>query len=260
MKLHSLRPEKEGWEGIDSFPQKVLVTGASHGGTTLAAAIIRASGQFDFYFGTEDRGFFKRGLTPRHGAKLATDNITWEDLSRRLEEYKDLYVIFSIRNPVDIALSHIVRARPQEEGGDSWDGGTDELANVDGACSRIEHMFDLFTKLREHYPHRVWAVSMENTIINLDYTLLAVCDFLSIDKTPDMEKPWEYIVHKFMPERYNKLDPRQIDVYKRWKTAYGGFYADKKEDVVELCNKLRHIAEELGYELEDINEDPKDSI
>jgi hypothetical protein len=263
LRLHTFRPETEGWAGRREgvFPQKVVVTGASHAGTTLAAAIVRASGQFDFYFGTEFRDLFTKDLTPRHGCKLSTDNMTFEDFEALFSKYKDLYIIFSVRNPVDIALSHIFRARPQEEGGDSWDGETDELANVEGACFRVRHMFDLYVKLKEKFPERMLVVNMEDTIRDLDRTLKIVCGFLFIDRTPSMEKPWEYIVHKFMDKRYNKMDTSQIDVYKRWETAYGGFYADKKEVVVELCKELKPIAEYLGYELEEMeDEDSEDGV
>jgi hypothetical protein len=69
-----------------------------------------------------------------------------------------------------------------------------------------------------------------------------------------MSEPWKYIRHGQQNKRYNnKLDPTQIDIYKRWDTIYNGFFADKKELVVLLFEAFKALAPHWGYEVENTN-------
>ncbi len=237
---------------------KVLVTGVGHTGTNLLAGVIRASNQFNFYAGQEDR-LFVSGMTlmvSRYGAKLALDSRTFvpQMVGMLMSKFPGLRILCSLRHPVDAVLSAGYRHQPVVVGGDATELETEVMLDAETTISNWKtHYIPLIGNMMHTYgtKNRALLYKMEDILTRPEIIAQEVAGFLNIPYVEEMSRPWEYNSHVKQQERYKgekSLD--QIDIYKRWDTIYDGFYADKKDYVFNVAEGLKDVAKMFDYKVE----------
>jgi len=225
---------------------RVLVTGTGRGGTTLTREVVIGFNISKFYCSSqskeEDAEFFRRkDLPENYMTKLATpspppcDGFTIENLIKRMQEYDDLHLIFSFRHPVDTCMSKIVRGQGHFDGGDKAGKGISPDGTVEGAVLSVKLMYKIYEDISQLYPKRVLAVDFENLILNPRKEVEKIARFLNVKVTKRSLLFYRYNSNRHQFRRYGTdLDRSQVDVHKRWKTAYGGFFKDKEEEMDKL--------------------------
>lgn len=225
---------------------KVLVTGPGHSCTNWALEIVRASEQFDASGIVEDKGFFRKKLKHNYLTKLSPEqpSMTWKNLHEYMEKYKDLFVIFCLRHPIDNALSKIKRQHnPDRDPIEYTYDGT-----KGGAVKALEAAYDLYFLLLEHYPQRVMAIKLEDLIKNTRETIDNVANFLAVEHTEKMDNAHAFTRNVFQQERYNgKIVKSQLNLYAKWDIIYDKFFAEKEELIKFLKKHLNTYCTLLGY-------------
>lgn len=230
---------------------KILVTGAGRGGTNLVTELIRASNLVKFTEEVEDRNFFKHKKLPdNYGTKLATENkgFTIESIDKVLKNNPDLYVVFSLRHPIDNCLSKIVRGQPKSRGGDS---NVEEIApdaTIKGSIKAIKHMFIIYDFLNQSYNNRLITVKMEDLFNNLDDIINRLVEKFNINDTNDMRNFYQKNRNKYQKKRYGNRLKEQINLYKDLDKNFNGYFKNNNTIVNEIRNELNLIHSILGYE------------
>ena len=235
---------------------RVLISGAGHSGTNLATQLVVATQKFNFTYMVEDRMFFvRKDLPPGYATKLAVENdgFTVTNISKVLDRFEDLKIIFSLRHPVDRCLSHIYRGRPASVGGDSWEEVFDPNATFVNSPLNLRYMVMLLLRIEDIFADRVLRMPMELIITDVRKAANLICEFLDVSFTDAMLEPWKFCRHRFIAARYpNRLCSSQVDMYKRWDTIFDGYYRDKYDEVRKLCVELGDVASILGYKMDEI--------
>lgn len=238
-----------------SMKYTILVTGAGRGGTNLLAALFREINIVEFSDLGEDRELFKKDLPRNYGCKLAVDNQGFENINDYMLNYPFLYVFFSLRHPIDNALSKIVRGQSKSDGGDTTMEEVAPDGVPDGAVKSVRTSFEFYEKLKAEYPDRVFGIRMEDLITNLDFVTLQILQKLGepdfkynaaeIDLMRSSKNKW----HK---QRYNdQIDTNQINLFSDLKTAFDGYFKDSEELVGFFNEELKHeikLHQELTYD------------
>lgn len=229
---------------------QVLITGPGRGGGNITTEIVRASGYYNFTEQVEDRNFFNHDKLPdRYGTKLATENkgFTHTNVVNVMHWNHGLKVLFAFRHPTANCMSKIVRGQPSSLGGD----GEDQLApdaTVIGAIEAVNYAYDLFVDLVRAYPKRVEYVKLEDYLIFPPQVVNKVVRFLGIPKNDEMVKAHTKVRNKYISKRYRgRLEVFESMVHINWKTAYGGFFADKPMVMEEITRLTKHVRSGLGY-------------
>ena len=127
---------------------RILVLGCGQGGTCLLVEVLRGLNIVDFSGGVEDRTFLDYPELPEnYGTKLTTDATkiltvdNFWDVPQKIidcmDKYKDLHVVFSLRHPVDMFMSQLVRGQKRVNGGDTE--GLSDTGTMWGALLAIYH-------------------------------------------------------------------------------------------------------------------------
>ena len=251
---------------------KILITGIGNSGTNLFTEVVRASGMFNFTEFVEDRMSWcgqASGLVPlltkNYGAKMACQKpyFTIKDFDRNMEKFPNLYVLVSIRHPLDTSLSNIYRELPLVMGGDSKENKPEDVctdnARIDDLINlwKTERAPTLFYVLDKYADTgRVTSVKLENLITSPELVARNIARWLGIPYNNEMSNPWNKVRHEGQQNRYcGVLDKTQVYKYKRWKETYDGYYSDKKELVIRLAKGLAPISTFFGYETEECHFD-----
>ena len=232
---------------------RLLVTGPGHSGTNWATEIIRATGKYRFTEQVEDREFFEHQALPDgYATKLATDNLGlyWENLRSRMEAYPDMLVVFTMRHPLDNAISKMMRALPVKGNEPyrfiweyAWDG------TLNGSVKSLEFAFQIYENLKREYGDRVLAVRLEDLILHTEETTRKICEFVRAPFREAYIEAYQNTKNKWQKIRYKKgKDGSQIDMYKRWRTIHDGFFKDRKSVIEFLASRLKSVIEGMGYE------------
>jgi hypothetical protein len=219
---------------------KVIISGAGRGGTNLLRELVDKITDIDFTTEVEDRNIDKRTELPKsYGTKLATENgcFTIDTISRFMDKHEDLYIIFSLRHPIDNCLSKIVRGQKSSDGGDKPTEILSSDATVDKAVGSINFLYITIDKLKDKYPNRIITVKMEDVLLDTENTVGHICKFLGIDKP----KTWDGFQvnnkNRYQKNRYgNNLDKGQINLFKDTE-SFNGFFKGKNT-INEITNKL----------------------
>lgn len=249
---------------IDWDFTRVFVTGVGHTGTNLLLVVVLASGQFELIgYGMEDRMFCSSIpvlVTHNYLAKLALDSPYFKTIGwmNNMNKFPGLKTLVTCRHPVDAILSGAYRDLPVVAGGDA-----DELKDNDIPKFDLEHAIELTGLFNNTYlpliagvvnafgpTQRAKLYRMEDLLSNTELVAEEIAGWLNIEYSDDMARPWEYNQHAKQQERYENKKADQIDVYKRWDTAYDGFYADKKDFVFAVAERAKPFASVFGYDID----------
>ena len=221
---------------------RILVSGTGRSGTNLVTEVVRGLGIVEFTKEIEDKRLFKYKTLPEcYGTKLSCDKpeFSLENITELMRIHSDFNVVFSFRHPVDICMSKIVRGY----GGESPD------RTVEGSIFAVRHFYSLFTAMSEAFPARILGVKMESLLLDPLKEVEAVAKFFNVKITLQALRFWEFNRNEHHKRRYKgRINLTQIDVYKRWKTAYNGFFNRREEDIITLRKALGSIVCRLGYE------------
>lgn len=240
---------------------KIIVTGVGHSGTNLLLEIVRATQAYNVVGIQEDR-FFCTGipllLVPNYAAKLACDSPAFDvqAFAMNMDKFLGLRVMVTVRHPLDAALSGGFRGMPESMGGDSL---YDTIPSY--TVTEAEELIELWNQdfapklyglINTYGPHRrAIMFKMEDIVTRSDVVAKEAAKWIGIEYREEMAAPWKTNTHRGQKKRYKgKLDPSQVDVYKRWDTIYDGFYADKKEYVFTLAEGLKEVAKSFKYTIE----------
>lgn len=230
---------------------RILVTGTGRGGTTLLREVVIGLGvarfQCGMYSKEEDCEFFEHKELPKsYMTKLATpnppnpNNFTIERLIEYMKKYSDLYLVFSVRHPVDTCMSKIVRGQKHSDGGHkAWEQVSAD-GTVEGAIESVLLMCSIYREIKERYPDRVFAVSMEELILAPKKTIKKIAAFLHCEVTKRSLLFYLYNSNPYQFKDYGtKLNGLQIGLHRKWRTAYNGYFKDKEKDIIKLKKTFR---------------------
>lgn len=249
------------YNGIHWHDRKLLVTGCGHSGSNLLTDIVRAANYYNFTPHVEDRDFCD-GVLPlyirNYATKLCLDNPQVFPMVKfhiLMDKCPNLKVLVAIRHPVDTTLSWMYRERPIEMGGDSTEIAPEDVdlgPELKVARWQAEIFPNIMSVLNEYgRDNRSIGFRMEDIIRDTESTAKQVAGWLEIPYVEAMSEPWKISRHEGQLSRYRKkLNKEQIDVYKRWKTEYNGFFADKRDMVAMVMENLTHIAAAWGYDVD----------
>ena len=216
---------------------RILVTGAGRGGSSLTREVVKGLNIVKWYpvIGEEDRSFFNYiDLPENYGTKLTTEEFYRGNITDMMKKYEDLHLIFSFRNPIDQCMSKIVRGQPRSKGGD----GSEELApdaTVWGAIKAVKLGLNLGKEMHLKFPERVHFMDMESLILYPRSAVTSIAQFLkfNLKNIPSRaDNFYKYNTNQYQIKRYgSKLDKSQIDIHKRWDTAYDGYFRKRKKDI-----------------------------
>lgn len=221
---------------------RILVSGAGRSGTNLVTEVARGLRIVEFTKRIEDIKLFDHSVLPEnYGTKLATEQSGFspEKIRMLMKNHLDLHVIFSLRHPVDTCMSKIVRGHI---------GGKAPDRTVEGSLVAMRHFYTIYMAMMAEFRERTYGAKMESLLLNPQKEVDAIANFLNTKTTKTALEFYRHNRNKFHKERYgNRIDNTQIDIHKRWDTAYNGFFKERKGDIDILNKELRSMAEKLNY-------------
>jgi hypothetical protein len=219
---------------------KVLVTGCGRGGTNLLTNLVNGFSIVNFTSTIEDRSFFNKPLPNKYATKLSIENkgFNVKSIINKMKQEEDLYILFSIRNPLDNCLSKIRRGQPESLGGDKKTQNISDDATVTKSTDSIKRLYDIINECEIQFPERTLIVKMEDIILNKDI----VVDRLSkVFETEHDNIIMTNTKNEYHKKRYgNKIDPSQIDLWKNLKDNFDGFFNNK--NTLEMIKKSLPIS------------------
>jgi hypothetical protein len=198
----------------------------------------------------EDKTFCTSGsvFPDRYLSKCDTWYCNKDDLKITLNRNPSMKILWTIRNPKDMCLSKLRRGRPISEGGDCHDGVSAD-ATYDGCMFSLRKMFDLYKTVEAEFADRLLVVKMEDIIRDIEGTTVCICEFIGIPFEKNMLYFMSRMRNRFKKKRYgNGVDKTQLDLWKRYRLIYDGFFTDKVELVERLFDDVSFISEEFGYQ------------
>lgn len=211
---------------------RILVTGTGRGGTSLLREVMKGLGIAKFYGREEDRNFFLYDKLPENYlTKLAlpVKGHSAESIIKLMRQHDDLYIIFSMRHPIDTCMSKIVRG-----GGISADNTLEKAVQL---VKKFHHIHKMITKL---FPKRTITVRMEDLILHPRREVERIAQFFGAEATDEALRFYEHNTNRHQFKRYGrKLDRSQVGLYKHWDTAFGNYFRDKKNDIEFLIDAFK---------------------
>lgn len=219
---------------------RILVTGAGRGGTNLVRAVVKELNVVNFTVKEEDRELFNhKALPENYGTKLTTENkgFTIKNIAKLMNDHNDLCIVFSLRNPVDNCMAKMVRT-------------TSSDSPIEIAIATVKYTYLLHKMLTGLFPRRVYTVKMDDLILRPDIMVDKIAQFLRVKPTKKALEFYKYNVNSSQIKRHGReLQVGQIGIYKRWDTAYDGFFKNRKHDVVFAAKQLSEMIKSLEHKL-----------
>ena len=205
----------------------VLVLGCGRSGTNMALEILAGSSALKPTGPHEDREVLAtkprnsrvgpRKLDAAYLSKIVTAYIVkWEQLQALMELNPHLKLIWTIRDPRDLALSKFYRGRGHHSAGSD--------SHYHNCIDDIHRMMIFYQKTLEVYAERMHLVIMENVIKDVQKETRAMCTFLGIPYAPSMCDFYHRYRNEDKANRYKKIDEGQLALYKRVDTIYEGYF------------------------------------
>lgn len=223
---------------------RLLISGAGRGGTNLLTELVRSLTTANFSQNVEDRNIMEKPFPENYGTKLAIENVTFTEnnLIKLMDTYDDLYLIFSVRNPIDNCLSKIVRGQSKSKGGDNDTEETAPDATIEGATDSITRLYKLINMSSEKYPKRVFVVRMEDIITKSEEVVNTINSKLKLTESKTYTNFQNNNRNRYQKGRYgNKLDTSQIDIYKQ-DNPFNGFF-NGTNTIDKIKDELKEIME-----------------
>lgn len=242
---------------------RILVLGTGQGGTCPLLEVVRGLDIVSFTKAVEDRWFFKHEALPRdYGTKLTTDSIEkikaknfssfLEKLKVSMRKYADLYIVFSLRHPVDVFMANLVRGQKPSDGGDG-DRKKNRLSGtgtIDGSFLAISHAHNIHKNMMSLFPERIITVKLEDLILMPETEVRRIAKFFGVEPTQRAYEFYKYNRNEYQKRRYgDSLDKSVVALYKKWDTWHDGFFKEKRSDLDFAINRLSGIIQDWGYEL-----------
>jgi len=240
---------------------RILVLGARQGGTSLLVEAVRGLNVVSFTKNIGDSEFFNYEVLPQdYGTKLTTDTIkkiTIENFSSFLEKLKEsmnkhanLYIVFSLRHPVDVFMANLVRGQRPSDGGDGnrkknrvSDNGT-----INGSLFAISHAHNVYKNILSLFPKRIIMVKLEDLVLTPEMEVNRIAGFFGVEPTQQAYEFYKHNRNLYQKERYgNSLDKSVVALYKKWDTWHNGFFKDRKADIDFVFDRLAIIIQDWGY-------------
>lgn len=231
---------------------RILLSGVGRSGTCLLLEVVRGLDIVNFSRRIEDRQIFRHNPFPQnYGTKLATDQraFSMKNIKKAMEEYQDLYLVFSLRHPVDTFLSKIRRGQKRSDGGERKKEHLARDATVESAIFYIKDFYEKYEFVIKNYSSRICSIKMEDLICFPRIAVGTVAAFFHVKTTKKALKFYQFDRNRYHIWQYKgQLDPSRIRNYERWDTIYEGFFKDKKGDIDRAKKELHYIIKGLGYE------------
>jgi len=236
---------------------RILVLGAGQGGTSLLVEAVRGLNVVSFTSSIGDSEFFNYEVLPQnYGTKLTTDAIKkitignfssfLENLKESMNKHADLYIVFSLRHPVDVFMSQIVRGQKRVDGGDTK--GLSDTGTIDGSLFAISHAHNVYKNILSLFPKRIITIKLESLVLTPKAEVNRIARFFGIKPTQQAYEFYKHNRNKYQKERYgNNLDKSVVALYKKWDTWHNGFFKDKKADIDFVFDRLATIIQDWGY-------------
>ena len=226
---------------------KIIVIGCGRSGTNIALEILRGSPSLTASKTVEDKEFFQRTDEIPNGylTKCDTCYFTEAEFSKRMKSDPDLHVVWTLRDPRDMALSKIYRGQPRSMGGDCATLADD--ATETGCVADIKDMQAKLRHALKHYFARVHTVKMEHMIDDPVGQAWQLARELRIAWSEAMPHFWTRMRNHDKAARYSCPDKSQIELWRHWRDVYGGWFANGHINVEGVFNELSEITRGLGY-------------
>jgi len=211
---------------------RILITGTGRGGTSLLREVVKGFGIARFYGKEEDRGFFLYDKLPE--SYLTKLSLPWkghaiENITKFMKQYDNLYIAFSIRHPVDTCMSKIVRG-----------GGISADSTLEKAIQAVKEFYHIYKTIIKLFPKRTITVRMEDLILHSRREVERIAQFFGTEVTDEALRFYEHNTNRHQFKRYGQeIDKSQISLYKRWDTAFDGYFKEKQNDVKFLIEAFK---------------------
>jgi len=239
---------------------RILVLGAGQGGTCLLVEAVRGLDLVEFSRFVEDRMFFSyKTLPENYGTKLTTDSIGGIDIDnfsnfpkavlQRIGKYPDLHIVFSLRHPVDIFMSQIVRGQKPSRGGNGTAEKSSETGSPKGSLLAIAHFFNVYENIIKNFSDRTLSIRMEDLVMKPRRTVRKIARHFGVKPTKRAYEFYKYNRNFFQQERYGgRLDKSVVAIHQKWQTWNGGFFKHRKLMLSVAKDLLADVIAKLGYE------------
>lgn len=244
---------------------RILVLGVGQGGTCPLLEVVRGLDIVSFTEEVEDRGFFEYKVFPQdYGTKLTTDclkknkitiagNFSFfsENLERLMRKHADLYVVFSLRHPVDVFMANLVRGQKPSDGGDGdrkrnrmSDSGT-----INGSLFAISHAHNVYKNIVSLFPERIITVKLEDLVLTPEIEVKKIAKFFGVEPTQRAYEFYKHNRNEYQKRRYgDSLDKSVVVLYKKWDTWHDGFFKGRRSDIDFATSHLTDVIQDWGYE------------
>lgn len=227
---------------------RVIVSGTGRGGTNLLTELVRkiTKGNVSFSQHVEDRKIFlNKIIKENYGTKLTIDHPTFtiKNAKKMLTQHKDLKILFSVRRPIDNCLSKIVRGQKYSGGGDKTTENVSADGTVETSFLSIKKLYSFINELKNSHPKQIIVVKMEDVIEKTEKVANRLFKFFNITPVPyeGFQTQNRNMYHK---KRYGNELAKQVDLYLDLNKNFNGYFANKKQIVESLIDKLKNIAQD----------------
>lgn len=225
----------------------ISVIGCGRSGTNVVLEILRGNSKLAASTPPENKGLCKniQKYPEDYLTKCDTCYISYRGLEDLIKANPHLKIVWTIRDPRDMAMSKLRRGVPEKQGGDCKVLADD--ATPDGLYDDIAKMYSLYRMIHAYHSKRLFLVKMENMIMfTEDYTKV-LCDELGLKYEPSMIDFVGRMRVQAKRSRYNKIDRGQVSLWKSWDKAYQGWLKEKGFDMDSIFKRLQNITDYYGY-------------
>lgn len=240
---------------------RILVLGCGQGGTCLLVEVLRGLNFVNFSGVVEDREFLDYPELPENYAtklttdateKLTIDNF-W-DVSEKIKDcmnkHKDLHIVFSLRHPLDVFMSQLVRGQKQVDGGDTY--GLSDTGTPWGAMLAIVHAYVIFKYIQHHFPERILPIKMEDLVLEPKKTVVKIAKYFNVKATKAAHEFYKHNRNLYQKGRYgDTLDKSVVGLHDKQLEMFGnGFFKGQREAYIDVAFLfLSSIIKDMEYKV-----------
>lgn len=234
-----------------------IVIGCGRSGTNAVIEILSGSSALNTEPSRVNSKIAKQGPhAENYAAKCDTWDLTPTDIGRVMLDNLHMKVIWTIRHPRDMVLSKIRRGQPLRSDDiiqNPNNTGLSDDASPEGCLKDLTHMLQCYEFVERNFPDRLLLVKMESLLLNPKEETVRICDFLGITNEDGMWNFPSRMRNEAKKKRYgDQIDKSQVDLWKRWKDVYNGFFLEediqKKYNIEELFEDVAVVERKFGYE------------
>ena len=227
---------------------QAIVLGSGRSGTNIALEVLAGNKYFTPTVTIEDKLIFLRhGIVYPDGYLSKTDieYTPFAMFMHVMQMNPNMRIIWTIRDPRDMALSKIYRGRQSEP----WAYDATTL----GVIGEIYSMFGFFLKAYTIFNNRIYIVRMEDMLRHTELVVKDMCAWLGIEYNDSMPKFYTRMREK--TKTYTSIDLGELEKYKRLDTIYDGYFKDKHDEIKLIFDNISIVTQFFGY-TNDNNKNP----